>query len=114
MRINEILKYKVVLERWSILVPIICYSFLLCLIWTLSVPLKSRQNTNLPNKANLFKKQKLEESFEVKIKNSNFNSDKVDAENQLLNMKNEYLVRLNQGRGGQENPASVLEEVFKK
>lgn len=103
-------------ERWTFAVPILFYGLFFYAIWALSVPLKSG-NKSLKNDRDvidLFARRKLEESFEVKIKNSNFNSDKAIAENQLFNVKNEYLVNLEPEGLGNVNPTAVLEDVFKK
>ncbi|KAK4878985.1 hypothetical protein RN001_007131 [Aquatica leii] len=75
----------------------------------MSVPLKSNKHLNI----RLDTKQNLEDTFIIKMKNSNFNSDKLDAETQFLNIKSDYLVSLN-NNAIHVDPAAVLKDVFKK
>lgn len=105
-------KYNIVFERWSFTVPILCYVLLFCMIWILSVPLKPTINIKIPESENA--NQKLEDTFEIKMKNSNFNSDKVESENKILNDKNEYLVNVNNEENVHRDQADILEDVFKK
>lgn len=78
------------------------------------MPLKSNMNNiQIPVSDNL--NSKLEDTFEIKMKNSNFNSDnKVDSENKILNDKNEYLVNVNNEENIHRDQADILEDVFKK
>ncbi|KAK5645804.1 hypothetical protein RI129_004268 [Pyrocoelia pectoralis] len=115
MKLNT---YKIlhVFERWSYLVPILSYFTLFCTIWILSVPLKSNK-TKSPNQFHLYSRNKLlQHDFVIKMKNSNFNSDKVEAENQLLNVKGDYLINLNGNNNNKVHvdPTAVLEDVFRK
>lgn len=105
-------KYYLIFERWSFTVPILCYLVLFCMIWILSVPLKPTINLKIPDRDK--EPQKLEDTFEIKIKNSNFNSDKIDSESKILSDKNEYLVNVNNEENVHRNQADILEDVFKK
>lgn len=106
-------KYNIIVfERWSFGVPILCYLLLFCMIWILSVPLKPNLNIKIAETDNLNKK--LEDTFEIKIKNSNFNSDKTESENKILNDKNEYLVNVNNEENVHRDQADILQDVFKK
>lgn len=105
-------KYYLIFERWSFAVPILCYLVLFCMIWILSVPLKPTINLKIPDRDK--DTQKLEDTFEIKIKNSNFNSDKIDSESKILSDKNEYLVNVNNEENVHKNQADILEDVFKK
>lgn len=108
MRI-KILHYSVFFQRWSFVVPLLCYLTFFCMIWVLSVPLKSNLST-VPVK---IKTQGVEDTFNVNLKNSNFNSDRT-AEESLLNEKNEYLVNVNDKDNKHKNQAEILEDVFKR
>lgn len=55
-----------------------------------------------------------EESFEIRLKNSNFNSDRGDTEKNLLNNKNEYLINVNGGENVHKDQTQILREVFIK
>lgn len=93
--------------RWSYTVPILCYVVFFFMIWILSVPLKP----NIKIVKNI-KVEPPEDSFEVRMKNSNFNSDKkiVDEEEE----KNEYLVNLNDEENLNKDKTQILKEVFEK
>lgn len=102
-------------ERWSYVVPILCYLAFFSMIWILSLPLKSNTNLEISDDENFYSKEKLEDTFEIRIKNSNFNSDKEVAENELLNTKTEYLVNFNSYRNKYgTDQTKILEEVFTK
>lgn len=106
------LKCGALFHRWSYGVPLLCYVTFLCLIWMLSLPLKSNLSTHRDVNT---KTHGLEEenAFHVKIRNSNFNSDK-NVEDALLNDKNEYLVNVNDHENLHKDRTQILEEVFKK
>lgn len=101
-----------IFERWSFAVPVLCYLTFFSMIWILSVPLKSSANVVVQDDLQYYAKQKLEDTFEIKMKNSNFNSDRDEGENQLLNVKGEYLVNLNNNI--HVDPSAILEDVFKR
>lgn len=78
------------------------------MIWMLSVPLKP--NIKIVKD---IKVEPPEDSFEVRMKNSNFNSDKkvvVEEED----AKNEYLVNVNDEEHSKKDKAQILKEVFKR
>lgn len=69
----------------------------------------------IPNQAEyIIKKRTLEDSFEIKMRNSNFNSDIKENGNAVLSEKNEYLVNVNNNENYNKNENEILEEVFKK
>lgn len=108
MKIN-FLKDGVLFQRWSYTVPLLCYITFFCMIWMLSVPL--RPNLTVHSQV---KRQKLlsESEFDIKLKNSNFDSDKKEEE--LLNEKNEYLVNVNDRENIHKDQSQILWDVFKK
>ena len=57
---------------------------------------------------------KPEDTFEIRMKNSNFNSDRKDGENNLLNNKNEYLINVNANENANKDQTEILQEVFKR
>lgn len=90
--------------RWSYTVPALCYLLFLLMTQLLMIPLKPNQQTT--NKLEL---GILENTFEVRIKNSNFNSDSKVSPLE----KNEYLVSVNVN-DPEESPARVLTKVFQQ
>lgn len=99
-------KHIILLLRWSYTVPILCYVVFFFTIWMLSVPLKPIKivkeiHINKPG-----------ESFAIRMKNSNFNSDRKEAENLILNDKNEYLVNVNNNENIGKDQTEILKEVF--
>ncbi|XP_030750181.1 45 kDa calcium-binding protein [Sitophilus oryzae] len=93
--------------RWSYTVPILCYVLFMVMIWMLTVPLKP--NLELTN--SLQGNQRLEDTFEIRIKNSNFNSDKAVEPSED---KNEYLVNVNNAENARKTEQDILTEVFKQ
>lgn len=53
------------------------------------------------------------DSFDMKMRNSNFNSDKR-AEDTLLNEKSEYLVNVNDHENLHKDRTQILMDVFTK
>ncbi|XP_017784781.1 PREDICTED: 45 kDa calcium-binding protein isoform X2 [Nicrophorus vespilloides] len=100
-------------HRWSFTVPILCYILFFIMIWTLSVPLKPNIRIEIPNDTPMELKRGVEDTFEIRMKNSNFNSDK-NAEDNLLNEKNEYLINVNNKENINKDQTEILEDVFKK
>lgn len=88
--------------RWSYTVPALCYVLFLLMTQLLMIPLKPNLQTT-----NKFELGILENTFEVRVKNSNFNSDSKVRE------KNEYLVNVNVN-DPEESPARVLTKVFQQ
>lgn len=78
------------------------------MIWMLSVPLKP--NIKIVKD---IKVEPPEDSFEVRMKNSNFNSDKK-VEQEEEETKNEYLVNVNDAENSKKDKTQILKEVFKK
>lgn len=101
----KILQYRVLFQRWSYVVPLLCYLLFFCMIWMLSVPLK-------PGKQIKLKEQGAEDVFKTNLKNSNFNSEK-DVEIPT-NEKNEYLVNVNDKDNKHKNQVEILEDVFRR
>ncbi|CAG9835298.1 unnamed protein product [Diabrotica balteata] len=99
MNVAQKIKYLECL-RWSYTVPILCYLAFFVMIWMLAVPLKHNIKIVKDLKVNV------EDSFEIRIKNSNFNTDKR-GEEELID-KNEYLVDFN------KDGTRTLMEVFEK
>lgn len=97
----KVLKYNVLFQRWSYVVPLLCYLLFFCMIWTLSVPLKpiSQTTSNQQEAKNIYKMSK----------NTNINSEK-----DILNEKNEYLVNVNDENNKNKNQVEILEDVFKR
>lgn len=96
----------IIFLRWSYTVPVLCYLTFFLMIWMMSVPLKPIKivkEIHIP---------KDEDSFEIRMKNSNFNSDKQD--DNLLNNKNEYLVNVNNNENQDKDQGQILSEVFRK
>lgn len=80
------------------------------MIWMCAVPLKS----NLTHNRVKTKMRGPEvDSFDAKMRNSNFNSDKR-AEDALLNEKTEYLVNVNDHDNLHKDRTQILTDVFKK
>lgn len=77
------------------------------MIWMLSVPLKP--NIKIVKD---IKVEPPEDSFEIRMKNSNFNSDKKVVEE--TEEKNEYLVNLNDEENYKKDKTQILKEVFNK
>lgn len=77
------------------------------MMWMLSVPLKS--NIQIVKD---IKVEPPEDSFEIRMKNSNFNSDKKAAEE--AEEKNEYLVNVNDEENAKKDKTEILKEVFQK
>ncbi|CAH1175998.1 unnamed protein product [Phaedon cochleariae] len=94
--------------RWSYTVPILCYLTFFFMIWMLAVPLK-------PNRA-IVKELRVDvhpaDSFEIRIKNSNFNTDKKNADDE--SDKNEYLINANDEENYRKDNSKILMEVFEK
>ncbi|KAJ3656086.1 hypothetical protein Zmor_015187 [Zophobas morio] len=101
-------KHVILLLRWSYTVPLLCYFIFFLTIWMLSVPLKPIKIVKeIPI-------HKPEDTFEIRMKNSNFNSDRKDGENNLLNNKNEYLINVNANENANKDQTEILQEVFKR
>lgn len=97
--------------RWSYSVPLLSYLAFFLLIWTLSLPLSpfTRRGTAILNT----QWNKPEDSFEIRMKNSNFNSDKVMPENEATEeSKNEYLVDTNNKDNANKDQNEILQNVF--
>lgn len=88
-------------ERWSFATPLLCYLVLFCTMRMLSVPLKPQKKREEEKKA--------ENTLEVNIKNSNFNSDGVGVEE-----RNEYLVNVNDGDNRHKDQGEILQDVFNR
>ncbi|CAG9862979.1 unnamed protein product [Phyllotreta striolata] len=93
--------------RWSYTVPILCYIAFFLMIWMLAVPLK--QNIKIVKKLNI----DAEDSFEIRIKNSNFNTDKKPI-SEDIDQKNEYLVNTDDEEYLNKDSTRILTEVFVK
>lgn len=78
------------------------------MIWMLSVPLKP--NIKIVKD---IKVEPPEDSFEVRMKNSNFNSDQKNVDEEIEE-KNEYLVNVNDEENSKKDKTQILKEVFKK
>ncbi|KAF7285214.1 hypothetical protein GWI33_011537 [Rhynchophorus ferrugineus] len=91
--------------RWSYTVPILCYVLFMVMIWMLTVPLKPNIKPKYPLA------DKLEDTFEIRIKNSNFNSDKAVEPSEE---KNEYLVNVNNAENVRKSEKQILTEVFRQ
>lgn len=106
--INYLNKYFIFL-RWSYTVPLLCYIVFFITIWMLAVPLKP---IKIQKEINL----QPEDTFEIRIKNSNFNSDGINNENnnQILYEKNEYLINTNSIENNHKDKTEILQEVFTK
>lgn len=102
----KIVPYSVLFERWSYVVPLLCYVLFFCMIWMLSLPLK-------PDKQIILKERKAEDIFEANLKNSNFDSEKSVKEI-FSNEKNEYLVNVNDKDNKDKNQVEILEDVFRR
>ncbi|XP_044751501.1 45 kDa calcium-binding protein [Coccinella septempunctata] len=99
--------------RWSYSVPLLSYLAFFLLIWTLSLPLSpfTRRSTIILNS----QWNKPEDSFEIRMKNSNFNSDKVISDNEVTEeSKNEYLVNTNNKENVNKNQNEILQDVFSR
>lgn len=108
-------KFRVIFKRWSFSVPPLFYIVFYCAIWLLSVPLRSNITIKIPNHAEyVINKRSLEDSFEIRMKNSNFNSDLKGNRDAVLSEKNEYLVNVNNNENYNKNENEILEEVFRK
>lgn len=94
--------------RWSYTVPILCYIAFFFMIWMLAVPLKPKIKISKE-----IKLQPPEDSFEIRIKNSNFDSDRKGEQN-LLEDRNEYLVNVNNEENSSKDKTQILTEVFEK
>lgn len=77
------------------------------MIWMLSVPLKP--NIKIVKD---IKVEPPEDSFEIRMKNSNFNSDKKAVEE--AEEKNEYLINVNDEQNSKKDKTEILKEVFQK
>lgn len=107
MQFSKRLKHLACL-RWSYTVPILCYMAFFFMIWMLAVPLKP--NIKIVKD---IKVEPPEDSFEVRMKNSNFNSDKKTVVDDEVE-KNEYLVNVNDEENKKKDKTEILKEVFKK
>lgn len=98
------IKY-VVLLRWTYTVPLLCYVAFFVMIWMLSVPLKPPKETvkHIGDRS--------EDTFEIRIKNSNFDSDKKPEE---YEERNEYLINANNAENAHKDKTDILKEVFTK
>ncbi|XP_019874233.1 45 kDa calcium-binding protein [Aethina tumida] len=98
------IKY-VVLLRWTYTVPLLCYVAFFVMIWMLSVPLKPPKETvkHIGDRP--------EDTFEIRIKNSNFDSDKKPEE---YEERNEYLINANNAENAHKDKTDILKEVFIK
>ncbi|KAL3283631.1 hypothetical protein HHI36_006770 [Cryptolaemus montrouzieri] len=102
------------LLRWSYSVPLLSYLSFFLLIWTLSLPLSpfTRRNTVLIDDRQW---NKIEDSFEIRMKNSNFNSDKMKIGIPVTEEdKNEYLVNVNNKANENRNQNDILQDVFSR
>ncbi|KAG5880648.1 hypothetical protein JTB14_022814 [Gonioctena quinquepunctata] len=106
MKVSTRLKYLECL-RWSYTVPILCYIAFFFVIWMLAVPLKHNIRTITEIKVD-----PPEDSFEIRMRNSNFNTDKKAEEGD--EEKNEYLVNANDEDNFRKDQAEILMEVFEK
>lgn len=80
------------------------------MIWMLSVPLKP--NITIVKD---IKVEPPEDSFEIRMKNSNFNSDNGKrAVEDDGGEKNEYLVNVNDEENSKKDKTQILKEVFQK
>lgn len=77
------------------------------MIWMLAVPLKP--NIRIVKD---IKVEPPEDSFEIRMKNSNFNSDRKAVEE--AEEKNEYLVNVNDEENSKKDKTEILKEVFQK
>lgn len=100
-----------IFERWSFAVPVLTYGTFLCMISILSLPLRPNVKMIIENDENI--NAKLEDSFIIKMKNSNFNSDKNNDGDKILSDKNEYLVSLNNNEVHRDETV-ILTDVFRK
>lgn len=94
-------------------VPLLSYLAFFLLIWTLSLPLSPLTRRS----AVVLEEQwhKPEDSFEIRMKNSNFNSDKVKPEIEATEeAKNEYLVNTNNKDNFNKNQNEILQDVFSR
>ncbi|KAK9879605.1 hypothetical protein WA026_006670 [Henosepilachna vigintioctopunctata] len=100
------------LLRWSYSVPLLSYLSFCLLIWTLSLPLSPfTRNTVLIDR----QWNRIEDSFEIRLKNSNFNSDKMKGGDKLTEEnKNEYLVNVNNKDNVNKNQNDILQDVFSR
>lgn len=103
-------------HRWSVVVCLFCYATFFCMIYFLPVQLKSNIRVNFPLESPMnLRPGGYEDTFEIRIKNSNFNSDvKDENESRFINNKNEYLVNVNNDENVDKDQTQILEEVFKK
>ncbi|KAJ8951906.1 hypothetical protein NQ318_019885 [Aromia moschata] len=107
MRVPKRLRHLEIL-RWSYTVPVLCYVAFFLMIWTLAVPLKP----TLKAPKNVGVRRPVEDTFEVRIRNSNFNSDRKGGGS--LDEKNEYLVNVNDEENSKKDKAEILADVFVK
>lgn len=98
-------KFVVLFERWSYKFSLVCYLLFFLMIWMLSVPLKSHVRYDVPS-INFASNKKIEDTFEIKLKNSNFNSDNID--------NSEYLVNMNNNENIHKDQTDILMDVFNK
>lgn len=108
MKLAHNFKHLILLLRWSYTVPVLCYITFFLTIWMLSVPLKPIKIVKE------LRIDKPEDSFEIRMKNSNFNSDRKEGENNLLNNKNEYLINVNTNENVNKGQTEILQDVFKR
>ncbi|KAL1512455.1 hypothetical protein ABEB36_002043 [Hypothenemus hampei] len=92
--------------RWSYTVPIFCYTLFILMTSMISLPLRPQQ---LILSREIQSPSPVEDSFEIRIKNSDFNSD-IDIP--LDGGKNEYLVNVNNRQNVQKGQTQLLTEVF--
>lgn len=98
--------------RWSFVVTILFYICFCGLIWTLTVPLKSRIEYK-PLEAKF--KEEFDKSLqELPNVNNGVNSIINKVDNSKLMKKNEYLINVNDNEYGHKDSKEILEEVFHK
>lgn len=105
-------RYVILFDRWSYAATLLCYIAFFLIIWILRVPLKRTSDYPEQFKTPLLRKNQLEDSFVIKMKNSNFNSDKSDNIGTLLNEKKEYLVNPNNNDNLHKDHVDILTSVF--
>lgn len=111
-------------QRWSFPFPIFCYLGLMLTFWLLSVPLKPHIRIRIPNDSPMDIRLGAEDTFEIRLKNSNFNSDDNnknpsgggDEKNAdpMNDPRNEYLINVDNKENLHKDQAEILEEVFRK
>ncbi|XP_022913645.1 45 kDa calcium-binding protein [Onthophagus taurus] len=105
---------RTIFERWSYSVPLFCYMVFLCVMVFLPVPLRSSITIKIDD-MDVTLKRSLEETFIVKMRNSNFKTDGGERyRDESLSDKNEYLVNVNNNENFNKEQNDILMDVFKK